>query len=323
MSRAFTLIELLVVIAIIAILAAILFPVFASAKMAAKRTAEISNQKQIGSAALMYLGDFDDHYFMGDTCVPDSSLNPANNNWNGSSEPNAACQYDWGSHQGSFAWRVNRFGWQRWLMPYTKNVGVFIHPGRGLVDPLSDPGNPHSRYWSDWGGIVYATALNTAITGGTDTLSGYSTLNYRNSWTGGTQSSLATPAETAVFLESVNVNSILPMGVLNGEMGQATATAYPGIFREALSNEVYDRCDGLPGAKPDAQKVFFGGQTVGFADGHVKSLTIPSLLAQTPTAAELSGGLSAAGACNISFDVQTLGSSLNSNLNYPLWGLNR
>lgn len=61
--RAFTLIELLVVIAIIAILAAILFPVFASAKMAAKQTACISNMKQIAMASLLYLGDSDDIWY--------------------------------------------------------------------------------------------------------------------------------------------------------------------------------------------------------------------------------------------------------------------
>lgn len=61
-QRAFTLIELLVVIAIIAILAAILFPVFASAKMAAKRTQSVSNLKQLGTAVQIYLGDYDDRY---------------------------------------------------------------------------------------------------------------------------------------------------------------------------------------------------------------------------------------------------------------------
>ena len=57
--RAFTLIELLVVIAIIAILAAILFPVFARAKESAKRTACLSNSRQQGAALLMYLTDND------------------------------------------------------------------------------------------------------------------------------------------------------------------------------------------------------------------------------------------------------------------------
>ncbi len=60
MRRAFTLIELLVVITIIAILAAILFPVFARAKAAAKQTACISNLKQIGTAITLYMGDYDD-----------------------------------------------------------------------------------------------------------------------------------------------------------------------------------------------------------------------------------------------------------------------
>jgi prepilin-type N-terminal cleavage/methylation domain-containing protein/prepilin-type processing-associated H-X9-DG protein len=60
MSRAFTLIELLVVIAIIAILAAILFPVFAQAKEAAKKTQSLSNAKQIGTGMHLYINDYDD-----------------------------------------------------------------------------------------------------------------------------------------------------------------------------------------------------------------------------------------------------------------------
>ncbi|MFW5697380.1 MAG: prepilin-type N-terminal cleavage/methylation domain-containing protein [Fimbriimonadaceae bacterium] len=59
-KKAFTLIELLVVIAIIAILAAILFPVFAQAKEAAKKTARISDSKQVALGAIMYSGDYDD-----------------------------------------------------------------------------------------------------------------------------------------------------------------------------------------------------------------------------------------------------------------------
>jgi prepilin-type N-terminal cleavage/methylation domain-containing protein/prepilin-type processing-associated H-X9-DG protein len=61
-NKAFTLIELLVVIAIIAILAAILFPVFAQAKAAAKSTQELSNVKQLQLATLMYTNDYDDNY---------------------------------------------------------------------------------------------------------------------------------------------------------------------------------------------------------------------------------------------------------------------
>lgn len=61
-SKAFTLIELLVVIAIIAILAAILFPVFAQAKAAAKKSVALSNTKQAGTAVAIYLSDSDDTY---------------------------------------------------------------------------------------------------------------------------------------------------------------------------------------------------------------------------------------------------------------------
>lgn len=60
--RAFTLVELLVVVAILAILAAILFPVFASAKNSAKKSICASNQRQIGQGFLLYAADNDDAY---------------------------------------------------------------------------------------------------------------------------------------------------------------------------------------------------------------------------------------------------------------------
>jgi prepilin-type N-terminal cleavage/methylation domain-containing protein/prepilin-type processing-associated H-X9-DG protein len=67
-SRGFTLIELLVVIAIIAILAAILFPVFAQARGSARQSVCISNMKQLGTAIMMYVQDYDERYFP--SCVP-------------------------------------------------------------------------------------------------------------------------------------------------------------------------------------------------------------------------------------------------------------
>ena len=64
-QRGFTLIELLVVIAIIAILAAILFPVFAQAREKARAISCLSNLKQLGTGAMMYVQDYDDTYPQG------------------------------------------------------------------------------------------------------------------------------------------------------------------------------------------------------------------------------------------------------------------
>src|SRR5438105_8905237 len=66
-SKAFTLIELLVVIAIIAILASILFPVFAQAKIAAKKTKWLTQMKQIATGCNIYMGDNEDQMPLSDS----------------------------------------------------------------------------------------------------------------------------------------------------------------------------------------------------------------------------------------------------------------
>ncbi len=77
MKRAFTLIELLVVLAIIAILAAILFPVFAQAKASAKKTQCLSNMRQLGIALTMYMSDHDETCFFFGHNVDFSRANPS------------------------------------------------------------------------------------------------------------------------------------------------------------------------------------------------------------------------------------------------------
>ena len=87
LRKGFTLIELLVVIAIIAILAAILFPVFAQAKEAAKKTSCAQNMRQLGLAIFMYQGDWDDvyspGYYYNSPNGPGSLDNSGINSWSG------------------------------------------------------------------------------------------------------------------------------------------------------------------------------------------------------------------------------------------------
>lgn len=108
----FTLIELLVVIAIIAILAAILFPVFAQAKAAAKKAACISNVKQISIANLMYMGDYDDV-----TPQLQYVVSPGVN------------RYIWGELTGGATWDFTKGT----LQPYMKNVPIIDCPAASQV----------------------------------------------------------------------------------------------------------------------------------------------------------------------------------------------
>lgn len=107
----FTLIELLVVIAIIAILAAILFPVFAQAKASAKKTACLSNNKQIGIGLYMYLTDFDDSLMMANYPNP------------GAGYAGPYTEFAWNDGPG-----VSQPLWADLILPYTKNKNIFACP---------------------------------------------------------------------------------------------------------------------------------------------------------------------------------------------------
>ncbi len=321
MKKAFTLIELLVVIAIIAILAAILFPVFAQAKTAAKKTAALSNQKQITTGMFLYTADYDDIYPRNDDCILNSALNPALNGAPAGTNPQTGCQ----TSAGSFKWRMNHFSWQKWMQPYVKNVEMFWHPAKARFN--SDTFISGKKYWSDFGQINGSFALNVAITGALNTgdVPAATSRVIRNSWTGGTQTALRAPADTMLVMETGSpFTSIIPMGILNGEYNNATVTAYPGVVRETLINDFYihagNACPGtVAGGTIDSTAIVNEGMTVGFADGHAKFVKVGKIIADTPTIAEYSPGTT--NNCFIASSTQRLGTTVNLTINYPFWGL--
>ncbi len=168
----FTLIELLVVIAIIAILAAILFPVFAQAREAARKASCQSNLKQVSTALLMYMQDYDNRMF-GSGQLP----GPGNSN----------------VPDGQNIVRLIGGGHSFFLNPYIKNRQVWRCP--------SDAGNNYwgrnstgwsfstAPYWGNPSSYHFRHVLDTALDGGTTDR-------------GTAEAALQFPANTIVFFEA-------------------------------------------------------------------------------------------------------------------------
>ncbi|RYG49232.1 prepilin-type N-terminal cleavage/methylation domain-containing protein [bacterium] len=241
MKRAFTLIELLVVIAIIAILAAILFPVFAQAKAAAKKTASLSNSKQLGLASIMYAGDQDDTF-----CAQ--------------GQPNAG----------------NNWGWQMtWVMhtiPYMKNYDIL----RDQSDSHKGPDWSGPMYSFVANGVL-AGACGEA----TWSWKFQGVINASRDWFDSAPrsgSSVGLPAESIMFAQrfKMHPNSWMyaegirgafdPWAtVLMGPDGVDAERSLPGQKNGQWSAPVGD----YNGVIAD---VYSGTSNFAFADGHAKSM---------------------------------------------------
>ena len=176
-GKGFTLIELLVVIAIIAILAAILFPVFARARENARRASCQSNLKQIGLGILQYTQDYDEKY--PEALQGYSTLGPGPYiTQTDTAMPGAKfLSSDSGGTQGKWV------SWMDEIFPYVKSTQIFVCPSQ--VNTSSDVA----------GALTAGYGYSTAISG-----------IYRNFYTG---SGAATPMSLAEVQQSARAVMLL------------------------------------------------------------------------------------------------------------------
>lgn len=267
-SRAFTLIELLVVIAIIAILAAILFPVFAQAKAAAKQTSCISNVKQMNLGMVMYSTDSDDILPMAlqmtatpiaTSPPPDASIlaQTGDKCWTWADDGGPGCFWTWGET----------------TYPYHKSVQIFRDPGG-----FNANGNP-----------------GVANYGANFALTGVPLWNDKHPFPVST-TSLDDIAGKVLIIESGNYlvdNGIFQVpgwGAFNYVPGECT-----GGFGKATAASPEINCvvgDPTSWDGPNVAKIsgdlskgrHAGGVSVGWADGHAKSIKISALAAKRGSA---------------------------------------
>jgi prepilin-type N-terminal cleavage/methylation domain-containing protein len=208
--RAFTLIELLVVIAIIAILAAILFPVFAQAKEAAKKTACLSNTKQIALGLQMYMNDSDDSY-------------PGALPW----------IYDAKNQHPSSA-AGSRMPIDMQIFPYTKNDNIWSCASDGKSRPAAT--DPDLEWWDktyiakhiprSYAYVAEITTKEGIARGETpDKNTGLSTYNNAPARTGKNGSQIDQPSDTIALVESYTEGGDKYSG---GYVGSSHGAAFTG-----------------------------------------------------------------------------------------------
>jgi prepilin-type N-terminal cleavage/methylation domain-containing protein/prepilin-type processing-associated H-X9-DG protein len=262
--RGFTLIELLVVIAIIAILAAILFPVFAQAREKARTISCLSNIKQVTLSFQMYLQDYDEEM------VP----------------------YRYANTDPTTSATAPNIWWPKMLDPYTKSWAIYHCPS--APDPQAIFGGGPNAWWYNqqrFSNIGY-------------NYSGLSIWWNCNSVIGVSLASVNRPASTIAFVDTAyQCNAIEPFcnGRTDprpnpSEFGYAGANApaqYAAILPAPFTCVNYNGANGgwdwtLPGPEPNFTGFTIdrhtGGENIGWVDGHAKFLREDALYAGTNVA---------------------------------------
>lgn len=244
--RAFTLIELLVVIAIIAILAAILFPVFAQARAKARSITCVSNVKQAALGVLMYVQDYDE------------MLPQLDNDRIAGHTP------DWGNPGNTLAWGNHMF--LGVVQPYLKNWDFTVCPEAGKTNWQTAIPNPGVA------GIPYVAALDNA---------GYYASSFSKiavnillvEWGArGSVAAIARPAETTMLVaDSVWDNTGVSISQAVGNTGVWPNRPGSGCFDwgQGWTWYLHSNTRGRGGSRVAVES---GRANVAFADGHVKSM---------------------------------------------------
>jgi prepilin-type N-terminal cleavage/methylation domain-containing protein len=298
-TRAFTLIELLVVIAIIAILAAILFPVFAQAKLAAKKAASLSNVKQITLSNIMYENDYDDNFVLFTQNPFDTSCGNT-----GVTNGNPGCQV---------APYSQTYNWPLLLQPYIKSLGLMVDPATG--DPQGVFSKPTALYsglqnWQAQYGYNYLF-LSPLVLSNTPGGGWLPSNDFSISGVGRSSTTAIAPANTVMFTSSQGTpyasgTATSPTPGLVYSTPDSSSLTDPGTGCQlyyASNRLTYVDCSSTNGAScnwasqwvtntpayPGVGPITgstralspYNGSIVGWVDGHAKSMTAGALAAGT------------------------------------------